>query len=538
MREMVKKIRPIKADINEKDWLSLFKTPLSRRNSFLHSEEELSFTQTAFRILGTYPDEDEYQEVLYGLVHEEELSVVLLSEGLDKSIQQELFQAIQRVLMINTEENGLSVNRLVAFMQGESLMPKAENQALAVHYRESWKTLLEHFKASHDSGFLHPEFRRVFTDLIKWSHNHLASWNAGLTEEPPKMIWYGDASKSEAYFLYYLILIGADVLVFHPEGSDILAPYDPDEKQTSKIRLGSKGKPLPFPHQKPVRKGTVAFRASKEIEQMLHSDDSMLYKPWQFRSYIPQSITLKTTYDELFILMKEKAFIRPNFEASGQTVQIPALFAKVAGVSKNRKEYWARVQDVTDHELAWTIRSFPFTKTIPGNNHFHFQAALGSDGRLDPEKMMSSNWWSYKELPTGLQQGLAAAISRCCAYPKLKAPDHETEYQTQLYLFNQALYLPPDLLKLVQKFDYAQDIPKMVLYNMEKNGPFSRSDAALVLLMNELGMDIIVFNPPGQNDLELYIQEGCFDIHWLEDVSFEEEFKEASLIKKMFKKWF
>ncbi|KZZ83181.1 YceG family protein [Bacillus sp. SJS] len=535
---MVKTIRPIKADANEKDWLSLFKTPLSHRQSFLHSEDEHVFTQAAFRILGTYPDEDEYQEVLYDLAHNEELKVVRLSGTLDKSIQPDLFQAIQRVLMINTEENGLSVNRLVAFMEGESLIPKAGNTSLSVHYRNNWKILLEQFKAAHPGGFLHPDFRRIFTDLVKWGHNHLAAWNAEITEQPPKILWYGPASKSESYFLYYLILAGADVLIFHPEGEDVLGSFDEDESLTTIIRLSSTGRLLPFPEQKPVRKGTVAFRASREIEQMLHTEDSLLYKPWQFRSYIPKSITLKTTYDELFILVKEKALIRPNFEASSQTVQIPALFTKVAGVSKNRKEYWAKIQQITDHELAWTIRSFPFTKAVPGNNHFHYQAALGENGQLDPEKMMTSNWWAYKELPTGLQQGLASAISRYCAYPKLKAPQHETDYQTQLYLFNQALYLPPDILRLVQKFDYAQDIPKIVLYNTEKNGPFSRSDAALLLLMNELGMDIIVFNPAGQNDLEHYIHESSYDIHWLEEVSFEEEFKESSLIKKMFKKWF
>ena len=32
------------------------------------------------------------------------------------------------------------------------------------------------------------------------------------------------------------------------------------------------------------------------------------------RDYTPSSVTLKTTYDELFILGKEKAMIRPNFE--------------------------------------------------------------------------------------------------------------------------------------------------------------------------------------------------------------------------------
>ncbi|RCK09701.1 hypothetical protein DT075_37855 [Bacillus licheniformis] len=32
----------------------------------------------------------------------------------------------------------------------------------------------------------------------------------------PKVVWYGDTTKSQRYFLYYLMLVGCDVLLFHP----------------------------------------------------------------------------------------------------------------------------------------------------------------------------------------------------------------------------------------------------------------------------------------------------------------------------------
>ncbi|GAA3313649.1 hypothetical protein GCM10020331_004270 [Ectobacillus funiculus] len=142
-----------------------------------------------------------------------------------------------------------------------------------------------------------------------------------------------------------------------------------------------------------------------------------------------------------------------------------SFFAKVAGVSENKRQYWNKVQEISSHELSLTIRSFPIANPVSGNNHYHYQNALGTDGTLDPEKMINGNWWRYKDLPSGLQKGLAAAISRYCAMPKLKIMPHEDLYQLQLYLFNQSMNIPTTFLELLQKFDYSQDIPKVIFIN-------------------------------------------------------------------------
>jgi hypothetical protein len=86
---------------------------------------------------------------------------------------------------------------------------------------------------------------------------------------------------------------------------------------------------------------------------------------------------------------------------------------------------------------------------------------------------------------------------------------------------------------MLQKFDYSQEVPKVILYNNEINGTMTRSDAALLLLLNQFGVDLVIYNPPGHNDIENFIEGSAFDSHWLEDVVFEQEFKEPSIIKKV-----
>jgi hypothetical protein len=116
--------------------------------------------------------------------------------------------------------------------------------------------------------------------------------------------------------------------------------------------------------------------------------------------------------------------------------------------------------------------------------------------------------------------------------------DHEDAYQHQMYLFNQSLKLPNNVLRMLQKFDYTQHVPRLIIYHGNEHETFTREDAALLLLLNEFGVDIVLFNPTGQLDIEAFVEEKYFDMHWLEDISFNEEFKEPSLIQKWLKRIF
>lgn len=525
------KISITQATIEQDQWKHTLLQPLPERTPYTLGEE-LVIPTIRKRILGVTYDETAYFMDLYELNASGKVHV--LSEDLDKYISQEQFQAIQRVLMINQKEKGLSVNRFVAFLDGEQLLPKSSNYPLQRHLREVLMKVLHTFKESHDKGLYHPDFRRVLVDLIKWTWNHLDKWLQALSIENdmPRVIWYGEASKSQLYFLYYLMLVGCDVIIFHPEAKDDFMLLDPNQ-EFSQIIMNPTTMPLePFPTEKPERQGTVAYRATKEMDEVLHHEGSQLYKPWQFRNHIPTSVTLKTTYDELFLIIKERAFIRPNFKATRTQVEIPNLFAKIMGVSENKREYWDRLQTLSEYKETIMIRHFPFTEEITTNYQFHYQHALNENGELDPDKMIKSNWWQFSHLPNGTQIAIAQVISNACRKPKLIRRNNETMDEVRLYLFTQLTKVPSRILQMLQTFDYSQSVPKVVLYNTEFNGTLSRSDAALLVLLNEFGIDIVIYNPPGHNCIENYISDEVFDTHWLEEMVFDQEFKEPSVLKK------
>jgi hypothetical protein len=518
--------------LSYENWQGLLAKPVPERPEFLIENGVIRIGRVIAEFLGMPLDIDEYYNQLYDYVHSEEWNINLLSEdSLNKSINNQHFQAVQKVLTIYHEQR-LSINRFTAYLDGEQLLLKSKNHVLHRKLREAMIDTLELFSNKEDDGLKNSELRRVLVDLVKWSINHLEKplSKADPQQQMPRFLWYGDFKKSHQYFLYFLIQLGCDLIIFHPEGKDPLS-----EMIAEPIFVHHYPKKLPaeaFPTEKRMRKTTIAYRASREIETILNEEGSGLYKPWQLRDYLPSSITLRTTYDELFILGKEMAMIRPNFEAFNGIVKIPSLFAKIQGVSKNRKEYWDRLQALTKMENSLLIRHFPFTVHPPSDFRFHYRNALGSDGLLCPEKIIQAHYWAYGHLPIGLQKGIAAAIRNVCENSGLKPLNQESPEELRIYLFSHLTKMPKSIIQLLEKFDYSQNVPKLILYNNEMHGNIQRSDAAVLLLLNTFGIDIIVYNPPGHNDIENYLAADLFDTHWLDDVVFDLEYKEPSRLKK------
>ncbi|MBT2699319.1 YceG family protein [Bacillus sp. ISL-40] len=518
--------------LSYENWHGLLKKQLPERPNYSLENGKINIGQVLGKFLGIPIDTDTYYNQLFDYVNNEEWRLHLLSEeSLDKTINNTHFQSIQKVININREQK-LSINRFTAFLDGEQLLLKSKVPVIHRKIREAMIATLELYAKLERDGLKNHELRRVLVDIVKWSINHLQPVleRADPQIEMPKFLWYGDFKKSHQYFLYYLSRLACDIVIFHPEGKDILEGMmeDPIFSHQFQNKLPAE----PFPKEKRSRKATVAYRASKEIETILNQEGSGLYKPWQLRDYTPSSITLKTTYDELFILGKEMAMVRPDFEVGNGQVKIPSIFAKVQGVSKNRKEYWDRLQSLSELEHSLLIRRLPITMTSTSDFRFHYRNALDKDGLINPATMMQAHYWPYSFLSSGLQKGIANAVRRICEKPGLKPFPKESIEEVKMYLFTQALFMPKPIIQLIERFDYSQHIPKLIIFNNELAGILSRSDAALILLLNQFGIDIILYNPPGHNDIENFLDERLFDKHWLEDVVFDLEFKEPSIFKK------
>lgn len=502
-------------------------------------QDSLMYPQLLCQFIGVSLDEDEYFTILHTQINDSDGKLINLTNSLNKEISSDKLRAINQLFEIHRQEKGLSPNRMVAFLEGHFLLPRLNDNDLNRRIRIVLIDLLKQLQSNYVEGTQHHEYRRITIDMIKWIFNHVEpvleklDFKTGL----PGFLWYGDATPSERWFLKYLAAYGFHIVIFNPcDESWPKQMFGIDEEHSFKFpKIASK--PSEFPSEMPKIAGTVAFKATQEINELLHHDDSGLYKPFQFKSHSINSVRLKTTEDEAFLIAKERAMIRPHFQVSNQLVTIPVVFAKYMGIDRNRKRFWNNVHSLTSREDTHVIRQFPFNKEQKTNPLFHYRNALSSDGTLNPEIMKTSNWWSYGKLPTGTQTAIGEAIAKHVRDPILIPQGNESFEELQLYAFSQSMYLPNFVIRLFQTFDYPQFVPTIFLYNEEKGPELSRADANALCMMHYLGLDIILVNPQGHLDIEKWVQEGMFDLHWMDDRSFNEPYKEQNVVSKIFKKF-
>ncbi|MGI2327944.1 YceG family protein [Planococcus sp. YIM B11945] len=518
------------------EWLN---KPIVEHSETKIEEETITYPQLFAEFLGMPLDADDYFASIYELIEASQGRAIRLSDNLNKQIAPDRLKAMQDLFEMNTKERGLSPNRIVAFMDGKGLLPKLKDAGLNRHLRVNMIAILKEFREQSAGNTTHSSFRRIATDLVKWTFNHIEpeidklSFEKGL----PAFLWYGSATESQKWFLKYAASFGFHIVVFDPKGERWFEKIvNKDDVHTHSFQINAETV-LPFPEEKPQRIGTVAYRATQEVDRLLHHEDSGLYKPFQFKSYLTRSIRLKTTLDEAFMLAKERAMVRPSFAVERGTVVIPVVFAKVMGIEKDRKRFWDNIHNLTEREDTRLIRSFPFIEERKGNQQFHYRSALGKDGRLDPEKMKTAHWWKYSKLPNGLQTAICDAIARHVEKPMLIPQPGESFEDLQLYAFSQSMSLPDSVIQLIQLFDYPQFVPTLLFYNEEKDGELSRADANAIALVHTFGIDVIVINPQGHQDIERWIETEDIDMHWLDERSFNEPYREPSVVKKIFRKW-
>lgn len=513
------------------EWL---KKPIVDHSETKIEEDQITYPQLLGQITGMTLDADEYFAAIYDVIEASEGRLIRLSDKMDKHIEQDRLRTLQDLFEMNKKEKGLSPNRMAAFLDGKGLLPRLKDPGLNRRLRIVLIDILKAFQEQSSGNTTHSSFRRVTTDLVKWMFNHIEPEIEKLDLEKglPGFLWYGSASESETWFLKLSAAFGFHVIVYDPKGEGWLEKALGKEGLHSHSFQVNADSLLPFPEEKPKRVGTVAYRATQEVDRLLHHDDSGLYKPFQFKSYRTHSVRLKTTMDEAFMLAKERAMVRPSFSVASGSVNIPVVFSKLMGIEKDRKRFWDNIHNLTEREDTKLVRSFPFIEERKGNQQFHYRAAIGRDGRLDPEKMKAANWWKYNKLPDGVQTAIAAAIARHVEKPILLPQNGESFEELQLYAFSQSMTLPDPVIQLIQLFDYPQFVPTLLFYNEEKDGELSRADANAIALTHSFGLDNIIINPQGHQDIERWLDTEAYDVHWLDERSFNEPFQEPSVVRK------
>ncbi|MDP4159411.1 MAG: YceG family protein, partial [Bacillota bacterium] len=97
---------------------------------------------------------------------------------------------------------------------------------------------------------------------------------------------------------------------------------------------------------------------------------------------------------------------------------------------------------------------------------------------------------------------------------------NDVDEKFKLRILMTILTMEDSLTKLIEVFDYPQEIPKVIVYNNKKE-MFSSEDAILLSYFNLIGIDIVIFTPTNYLTIENHLKPDLFDIHQLSLVKYD-----------------
>lgn len=322
----------------------------------------------------------------------------------------------------------------------------------------------------------------------------------------PLVVYYGECTVNEGYFLRALSKMPVDVIHISPKkpvnnlgGRIIELPNSMDIPQ--------------YPYKEArVKIATNAYQAEREIQSVIYTDTGM-YRNQQFKKSIP--VTIRTTYEEISILWNEEVKFRPFFKSEDEVVYLPNIFAKVCGVKdKQVNSYIKEIKALVNEDTIYFDSMPLLRKDIKVSDNSIRQVLTGNT--IDKEKIKNIPEYKYDYINIDMQNYIIEKIQELLELNWLKYDERDLYVK----IIGTILDLDKVTLNLIQKFDFTKKNPKVVIVDTdEKMTDFI--DCVYILFLNLIGFDIIIFTPTGYRNIEKYINEETFENYIIGDFVFD-----------------
>ncbi len=336
-------------------------------------------------------------------------------------------------------------------------------------------------------------------------------------EDIPVILYYGDISQSELYFLNFMSRCGFDVAYITPNKANLSIAVDKNigsRMQIFELPQSRESGSYPAKAVK-MKMATVAYSAERDLDTMLYGGDTGIFRSFQFPN--SQSVTLKTTFEEIAILWRQEARFRQGFETSGNLVSIPNIFAKISGVENgDLGRYWDDVRDKLTPQTILTVKkqnSKAETATdLSAYRQFY------RNGEIDTEKLKASTLNKYSYLPDRIQDMLFYKMQEAASSGFLKLSGDNL----MCSVLHFGLSFDKEFLKIIQQFDFTGKIPKLVVIDAVED-TFTLEECIRIVLCDLIGFDILVYTPTGYKNLETFVNANAFEEHIMNQFMYNAE---------------
>lgn len=347
------------------------------------------------------------------------------------------------------------------------------------------------------------------TKIITWLYRCTQARRYAVKyEDIPVVLYYGDISQSELYFLNFMSQCGFDVVYITPNKSNLALTVDKNvggRMQVFELPQSKESGSYPAAAVK-MKMATVAYSAERDLDTMLYGGDTGIYRSFQFPN--SQSLTLKTTFEEIAILWKQEARFRQGFSTSGNLVSIPNVFAKISGVENgDLNKYWDDVRDKLTPQTILVVKQ-PNNPAAQQAADLSVYRQFYRNGQIDAERLKKSTLNKYSYLPDRIQDMLFYKLQETISSGFVKLGGDELMCGVLHFGMN----FNKEFLKIIQKFDFTRTIPKLIyIDNLEDT--FTVEECIQIVMCNLIGFDVLIYTPTGYKNLETFVSSDAFEEH-------------------------
>ncbi len=462
--------------------LSLIQTTGKVRHANLNED---TFYNCFFRVIGT-EDKMLYEEKLFKFQSElkaNKRNLVIVNKEIGKP-------TVDEVSKVN-RTNYKDINSLIAGLAG-NIRYLGNDDIHRIMIKSFVDTMIEAGKIEDNINRLTNKAVYLICWLNRYKDKLFKGWMYGDTA---CFVYLGGCKDcSESLFIKFLSKLPVDILILCP--SQLHKCVLKDDALYEIIGTDYLDMEV-FPEENTSIR-TLAYNAERELDTLLYTD-SGIYRDKQFRKI--NTINLKTMYEEIATLWKNCLQYRTGFNVTGDTANLPVIFAKVSGVKNGDIDrYWFEISRlITPDTLLITSAPYIKTNTFCWNN----SVECYKRGKLDRDRIKSNYAYAYNILRDDIQNLILDKLQLMLDKSLIKGMGQNgTEY----LVIAEILSLPKEVVRLIQKFDFTKVNPK-VIYVHTGDGIVSIEDAIMLTFLNLIGFDIILFTPTGYNMLGTYIND-------------------------------
>ena len=376
-----------------------------------------------------------------------------------------------------------------------------------------------------------------------------------------KCIYFGKIDRISVYFLILLYRMMCDVIYICPSDKyeEVFEKYDYDMLskvvKSDKLVDNIEKYNLQYISKKGIELRKIKSTASYVQESVYDNlfKNKELYYTNQFIDYEVAPLLFEGVIPDFYNTFVNDVRFREGFKVNEETktVFFSHFFTEVQGVQKDYEEYVKLVRHLLkakntiffiekeydkvllDENIKESKRNgeiflekniFMINDEIITRRMFYFSElafTVNEDGTYNLEDIKKVSFYNLRNLKEKTVSYIFKVFNEVISTP-LVFFNKDLSFLEKTKLLFLMLLVNPLVYKLLERFDYTNSAPKIVIY-LDNQDELKENMCQVLTILSMLGIDIIILSPNGKSGLDKYINQNAYTTLLLD------EFKDIDL---------